>query len=257
MDPSTNRSPRDEVNQLRADFARLFDELHACARRLNALEARLQPESGNSVPAQTAPPPVSEADSQQPLCQPAPLSSPTVPDQESQASDATHGQPGVATPVAAEANAESPAIQPAAASVSSPDEAKRPADKTSQTGSFEAMLGGNWLNRIGIGILILAIAFLGQWAWLTLDTPAWLRVLAFHLLGGVFVAGGVFYHFRKLPVFSQGLAGLGIFTLFAAAYMSIHLYEFPARLMSRFSSSMRLSFSLIEATSRPIVVSAS
>ena len=90
--------------------------------------------------------------------------------------------------------------------------------------SWESVVGGRWMTWLGAFSLILAIAFFIPWAWRYFLMPPWFRILMFHLVGTGLLIAGHLLHRRQLQVFSQGLAGIGIFTLFATAYAAQHLY---------------------------------
>jgi len=105
------------------------------------------------------------------------------------------------------------------------------AEKESKTssfslnGSWESMVGGRWMTWLGSGSLIMAVLFFAFWAWRHFDTPAWLRVSLFHLAGVGFLAGAHWLNTKQLPRLSRGIAGLGSFTLYVAAYFMHHHYH--------------------------------
>jgi len=89
---------------------------------------------------------------------------------------------------------------------------------------WEDVVGGRWLTWAGALTLIVAMAFFVPWAWTELDLPDWSKVLMLHLLGaGVSIAAYVL-HCKEMKVFAQGLAGVGIFTLYASAWAAQHHY---------------------------------
>jgi uncharacterized membrane protein len=90
---------------------------------------------------------------------------------------------------------------------------------------WEAVIGGRWMTWVGAFTLLLAIGFAIHWAWMNLETPKWLRVSAFHLLGVGFLAGAHFLNRRGTPVTVKAFVGLGIFTLYGAAFAALHLYK--------------------------------
>ncbi len=91
--------------------------------------------------------------------------------------------------------------------------------------SWESMIGGRWLTWLGSASLVLAMLFFAFWTWQHLETPAWLRVLSFHLTGIGMLAIAHWLNSKQLPRLSQGLAGLGIFTLYIASYVMHHHYH--------------------------------
>jgi len=91
--------------------------------------------------------------------------------------------------------------------------------------SWEELVGGRLLTWIGAIVLIIATAFAIAWAWQHFDTPVWLKVTAFHLLGvGLLVVGHLFDR-RGLKVLAGGVAGLGIFTLYGIAFSALLHYK--------------------------------
>lgn len=91
--------------------------------------------------------------------------------------------------------------------------------------SLEARIGGKWLTWLGSLVLLVAVGFGVHWAWTTFETPAWLQVTALHLLGLSILAGGCLLRRGRLPILSQAIAGLGVFTLYCVALASLRLYE--------------------------------
>lgn len=89
---------------------------------------------------------------------------------------------------------------------------------------WEELVGGRWLTWAGALTLIVAVAFFVPWAWTELNLPDWSKVLMLHGLGVGLLVGAWLLHRRELKVFAQGLAGLGIFTLYASAWAAQHLY---------------------------------
>jgi uncharacterized membrane protein len=98
--------------------------------------------------------------------------------------------------------------------------------------SLESIVGERWLTWLGAGSLVLAVAFFVPWAWQHFEFPAWLRVLVFHLAGLGILAGAHLLSRKQLPLLAQGLAGLGIFTLYAAAFAMHHHYRVGGELGS-------------------------
>ena len=90
---------------------------------------------------------------------------------------------------------------------------------------WEAVIGGRWMTWVGAFTLLLAVGFGVHWAWSTLQTPPWVHVLSIHLLGAGFLVAAHFINRRGLPLAARALVGLGIFTLYAAAFAALHLYK--------------------------------
>jgi Predicted membrane protein (DUF2339) len=113
-----------------------------------------------------------------------------------------------------------PGLRKPAAAVKTPRQPKLPADI-----DWEAVIGGRWMTWVGAFTLLLAVGFGVHWAWSTLQTPPWVHVLSIHVLGAGFLVAAHFINRRGLPLAARALVGLGIFTLYAAAFAALHLYK--------------------------------
>jgi len=98
--------------------------------------------------------------------------------------------------------------------------------------SLETVVGERWLTWLGSGSLILAVGYFVPWAWQHYQLPAWSRVLVFHLAGLGVLVGAKLLSRKQLPLLAQGVAGLGIFTLYAAAYAMHRQYHLGGDLSS-------------------------
>ena len=79
--------------------------------------------------------------------------------------------------------------------------------------NWESLIGANWLNRIGVLVLLIAGAFLAHLAWQRgWFSPAAQTAIVFVVGIGLLAAGEVFQR-RALPIFAQGLTSLGILAL--------------------------------------------
>ena len=96
---------------------------------------------------------------------------------------------------------------------------------SSSRDSWEKLIGGRWMTWLGAVSLALAVAFFVPWAWQHFHWPDWARVLIFHLAGMGLLGAAHLLQRRQLPVLARGLAGLGIFTLYASAFAMEHLYH--------------------------------
>jgi uncharacterized membrane protein len=94
-----------------------------------------------------------------------------------------------------------------------------------QTVDWEALIGGRWMTWVGAFTLLLAVGFGLHWAATTFSPPPWMHLLGIHLLGAGFLAGAVWTYRRGFTVTMQALVGLGIFTLYAAAFSAFRLYH--------------------------------
>jgi len=101
----------------------------------------------------------------------------------------------------------------------------KPAISFSSHDSLEKLIGGRWLTWLGAASLALAVAFFVPWAWRHSQLPDGARVLIFHLTGIAVLGSAYFLKQRKLPVLANGLAGLGIFTLYASAFSMEHIHQ--------------------------------
>ena len=90
--------------------------------------------------------------------------------------------------------------------------------------NWETLIGANWLNRIGVLILLLAGAFLAHLAWQRhWINPAAQTALVF-IAGAALLAAGEVFQRRNVPIFAQGLTSLGIFALYAGGFVGHHLH---------------------------------
>lgn len=101
---------------------------------------------------------------------------------------------------------------------------RRPA--RAATGDLEAQLGGQVFTWAGALVLLFALGFGIHWAWTTFETPPEVQVAAIHLLGLALVTGAGFIGRRsQISRLGEGLTGLGLFTLYAAALATLRLYR--------------------------------
>ncbi|MEX2172289.1 MAG: DUF2339 domain-containing protein [Pirellulales bacterium] len=102
--------------------------------------------------------------------------------------------------------------------------------------ALEQLVGGRWLTWLGGLLLILAVAFFVPWAWQNFNMPAWLRVLIFHLCGAGIVGFGVWLRRRsELTTAAHGVIGVGLFTLYAAAFTLRHHYNLGGALSPQYT----------------------
>jgi uncharacterized membrane protein len=98
-----------------------------------------------------------------------------------------------------------PPIQPVAA----------PAHRTSE--DWEALIGGNWINKIGVFVAVIGIALLLNYTWDQLGAAG--RVaLSLTASFGLLVSGVVFERREKYRTFSYGLIGGGWAALYTTVY---------------------------------------
>ena len=102
--------------------------------------------------------------------------------------------------------------------------------------ALEQLVGGRWFTWLGGLLLILAVAFFVPWAWQNFNMPAWLRVLIFHLCGAGIVGFGVWLRRRsELTTAAHGVIGVGLFTLYAAAFTLRHHYNLGGALSPQYT----------------------
>jgi uncharacterized membrane protein len=92
------------------------------------------------------------------------------------------------------------------------------------TGEWEALIGGNWLNRIGALALMLGIAFFLKYAfdnnWIKQGAQVGFGVT----IGVALLAFARRTHEQGYAVFAQGLVGAGIAILYLSIYASYNFY---------------------------------
>ncbi len=98
-------------------------------------------------------------------------------------------------------------------------------ERLKSTAEFETLIGGNVLNRIGALALIFGIGFFLKYAFdNNLISPV-VRVLIGVAIGVSLIVGGSRANAKKFEVFSQGLFGAGISTLYLSIYAALNFYE--------------------------------
>ncbi|MEK7726789.1 MAG: DUF2339 domain-containing protein, partial [candidate division KSB1 bacterium] len=90
---------------------------------------------------------------------------------------------------------------------------------------WEALIGGNWFNKIGIAAIILGVAFFLRYAiendWIN-NTG---KVLLGIVTGLAFIAGGERFQNQRLKVFARGLTGGGAAILYLSLYFAFQVYQ--------------------------------
>jgi uncharacterized membrane protein len=90
---------------------------------------------------------------------------------------------------------------------------------------LEALIGGNWFNRIGILAIIFGTGFFLKYAFDNNWIGPQLRVIAGIIGGLVFLAGGEQFRKRGYKVYSQGLSGGGIAILYLSIFAAFSFYQ--------------------------------
>ena len=186
---SDETSVNRELQALQADHARMLRELGEFGRRLMHLEAKLSPTRSLVVP----PPAETEAIA-----------------------------PIEVELVEAVAVADEPLVPVASAQTF----ARETPRSTAATFDWEAFIGGRGLTWLGSFVLLMALGFGVHWAWTTFESPAWVQVLGLHTLGMGLLGAAYVFHCRRMAIVCQAVSGLGLFTLYAVALATLHLYGF-------------------------------
>ncbi len=182
-----------------ARVIQLTAQLGALHHRLEQLERNRPLASAATVAEPTAPPlPVAVIDAPQPApvgIEPAP---PVAPAPESVRLGKVWTPPVVRPPVA-----------------------KKPARSRAE---WEALVGGQVLNRVGALALILGVGYFLKYAFDNEWIGPAMRVLIGVIVGTGLQVGGWVFHRRKLPIFAQGLTGAGIAVLYLCVYAAFNFY---------------------------------
>lgn len=93
---------------------------------------------------------------------------------------------------------------------------------------WEALIGGNLLNRIGILAVIIAMAFFVKLAydqgWIA-HIPPVVRDMLAAVVGLLFLWAGRYFYRKSLPIFAQGFLGGGIAMLYLAVFAAFQLHH--------------------------------
>ncbi|MBK9247572.1 MAG: DUF2339 domain-containing protein [Ignavibacteria bacterium] len=102
--------------------------------------------------------------------------------------------------------------------------------KPRSRGELEALIGGKLLNRIGAIAMIIAVGFFLKYAFDNNWINEWTRVTmgAAFGVGMLFLAG--YFHRKELTVFSQGIVGVGISSLYLSVYAAYNFYQLMPQL---------------------------
>ncbi len=148
---------------------------------------------------------------------------PVPPLAETQVAPSETEKPFVPEPIISKPTMSEPAT--AEAQQAAPSKSFISFEKLKSTEEWEALIGGNILNRIGALALIFGIGFFLKYAFDNdLISPA-VRVLIGVAIGVGLILAGVRANAKKFEVFSQGLFGAGISTLYLSIYAALNFYE--------------------------------
>ena len=113
----------------------------------------------------------------------------------------------------------------AASSSSQPTWLERWLARAGTTDEWEALIGGNWLNRIGALALILGVSFFMKYAF----DNNWISPVERVAIGVAVGAGLLSLAYRTLGrgylIFAQGLVGAGLAILYISVYASYNFYH--------------------------------
>ncbi|MGH9803588.1 MAG: DUF2339 domain-containing protein, partial [Candidatus Acidiferrales bacterium] len=196
------------------------EALDAITVRQNALEQRLADVERALTSAPAARPasvPPSGTTAGRPPAPPQPAAAPSPP------------PPIQVTPVATAPAPPSPPAPPPKATPSVipeiPPPSPPPPRPTTAGLDMESLIGGRWLNRIGITALLLAASFLLKYAYDN-DWIGPTGIVALEMLAGAaLVAWSQWLLARGYKYFSEGIAGLGAGVLYFSLYSAWDLYH--------------------------------
>jgi uncharacterized membrane protein len=94
--------------------------------------------------------------------------------------------------------------------------------KRIQQNETEMKIGLNWINKIGIVLILFGIGAAAKYVHSTWFTD-YMRGASFFLLGGLFLAGGEWLYRKGKDTFSRGLLGGGVSILYCSVFYSYFL----------------------------------
>lgn len=86
----------------------------------------------------------------------------------------------------------------------------------------EMKIGLNWINKIGIILILFGVGAAAKYVHSTWFTD-YMRGASFFVLGGLFLAGGEWFYRKGKDIFSSGLLGGGVSILYGAVFYSYFL----------------------------------
>jgi hypothetical protein len=107
---------------------------------------------------------------------------------------------------------------------------QQPAPPRPPREGWEQKIGGTWLNRLGVVVLLIGLAFFLKYAF----DHDWIdevgRVAIGYCLGALLLAGGFWYQGKgNLPKFGSGLGGAGIGAWFISTWAAYNYYQIFAQ----------------------------
>lgn len=116
-------------------------------------------------------------------------------------------------------------IQPSTPPPPKPEITPPPISAVKREWNVETLIGGNWLNRIGVVLVLFGVAFFLKYAF----DNRWIgetgRVILGFIAGLVFLGLGEWYQNKGYRWFSQGLTGGGIALLYLSIYAAFSFYS--------------------------------
>ncbi len=109
---------------------------------------------------------------------------------------------------------------------------------------LESLIGGKLLNRIGALALIIGIGFFLKYAFDKNWISEWVRVGIGFVSGFALIIGGWQFNKRDFKIFSQGLIGAGIATLFLSVFASFNFYHLIPQIVAFIMMSAITAFTL-------------
>jgi len=97
-------------------------------------------------------------------------------------------------------------------------------EKKKKQNNLEVKIGLNWVNKIGIIILLLGIATTMQYTYSTWFN-AYMKGISGFLVGGVFLVGGEWFNKKRKTTFSLGLCSAGIAILYITIFSSYFMLD--------------------------------
>jgi len=102
-----------------------------------------------------------------------------------------------------------------------------PAPSPKKPIDLEERIGARWTTWVGVVAILFAIGFFLRWSFENNLIGPGVRVVLGLVVGAALLAGGVLLHRRReVPYLSEGLAGLGLGTLYLSLFAAHALYGF-------------------------------
>lgn len=169
----------------------------------------------SASPPNPAPSQVATADPAKPMPAPPSASAPVT---------SAPATPIAQTPPAVAGRPNTSPSHAAAPAISSTKPASAPPARTRRAENWEAVIGGSWLNRIGVALVVIAVAFALGYS-LTVLGPGGKAALATAVSIALLLCGVALERRERYAFYGRGLIGGGWAALYATAYA---VHELPA-----------------------------